>query len=624
LGAVPASAGPAAADQFCVAPAGGCSGGQQPTLQGALDAALAAPGRDLVQLPAGVVQGPGKYESANPDNSLVLVGTGRDATTITSSSAEQILTINQKQSLVSDLTIGQTDPHVAFQDLGFVAGTLERVGLVSTDTSGSMQILGTARQIVGRGQANVLINGTLEDADFRGTLLATGTADTVVRRARVEGTSPVFGQNRSLVISSSLFVSTSPTGAIASFSPSPVPNSQSTVLLSNVTMIGPGSPTCTGLAVSGDNIYPPPNDNAVENATLASSIVQGCGTSIQRNGGGGNKTANLTVFDSDLDLAPGAVSQSGAGTLTAGPGDGNIDTDPPFLDLPTLAQAPRFNSPLVDHGLTTSLSPEESTTDLLGNPRVVDGNGDGTAVRDIGAIEYQRHAPTASVSAPDTATAGASIPFVGSGTDADPGEEIVSYVWTFDEGGGSTGAATTHAFSTPGHHTATLTVTDSAGASARADAVVLVRGGAVSSIAVTPRRFRTGAKRAKASAKGRDSPGATVTVTLTAPSDLSLTLQRKADGRRSGKACVKPAKGAKGGKRAKPCTRLVSLPGGLLRPVGSPLQFHFDGRWNGKTLRPGGYVLSAQGASGPPRAAAFTLLGRDRPHRPRNTPGRGR
>ena len=38
----------------------------------------------------------------------------------------------------------------------------------------------------------------------------------------------------------------------------------------------------------------------------------------------------------------------------------------------------------------------------------------------------------------------------------------------------------------------------------------------------------------------------------------------------------------------------------------------FVGSWNGKILRPGDYLLSAQGESGQPKTAAFTILGRHR------------
>jgi hypothetical protein len=66
--------------------------------------------------------------------------------------------------------------------------------------------------------------------------LYTGTGDVIVRRVRGTAPQPIYGQNRSLVVSSSLFVSTSLTGAVAGLTPPPVENSHATVVLSNVTL----------------------------------------------------------------------------------------------------------------------------------------------------------------------------------------------------------------------------------------------------------------------------------------------------------------------------------------------------------------------------------------------------
>lgn len=500
VSALLAVAAPAGASEFCVAPATGCSGGQQSSLQGALDAALGSTGPDTVRLPTGTVQGPGLYDTANPDNTVSIVGAGRDATVITSSADGYILDIRRGR-LVSDLTIKQPDPPVSGQFGTSITGDVDRVGFISVGDSSTVN--GTARHVLATGPGALLIHGTLEDSELRGSTLATGTGATVVRRVRSEGPSPVFGQNSSLVISSSLFVSTSPTGAVAGFSPSPVPDSQATLLLSNVTLIGAGGPGCTGLTVSGDNFYMPPDDDTVMNATLANSIVRGCATSVARDSGGGNRTANLTIFNSDLDLSPAAVSQTGNGTLTAGPGDGNFDGDPLFLSLPGLGQIPSAGSPVIDRGLSSLLSPEESSTDLVGSPRVADGNGDGTALRDLGAFEYQRRGPAVTIQAPKTALAGQPIAFNGSATEPDPGESVAGYAWSFDDGTTATGAAASHAFAKPGQHTATLTASDSAGVTGTATATVAVGGGTVRSLSLSPAAFRAATKGGSVAARPR-------------------------------------------------------------------------------------------------------------------------
>ena len=65
------------------------------------------------------------------------------------------------------------------------------------------------------------------------------------------------------------------------------------------------------------------------------------------------------------------------------------------------------------------------------------------------------------------------LTFNGSGS-FDPGGTIVSYAWRFGDGGTASGIAVTHAYATAGGYTATLTVTDSRGASASDTAVVRV------------------------------------------------------------------------------------------------------------------------------------------------------
>src|SRR5213594_2934893 len=65
------------------------------------------------------------------------------------------------------------------------------------------------------------------------------------------------------------------------------------------------------------------------------------------------------------------------------------------------------------------------------------------------------------------------LAFNGSGS-FDPGGTIVSYAWRFGDGGTASGIAVTHGYATAGVYTATLTVTDSRGASASDTAVVRV------------------------------------------------------------------------------------------------------------------------------------------------------
>lgn len=70
-------------------------------------------------------------------------------------------------------------------------------------------------------------------------------------------------------------------------------------------------------------------------------------------------------------------------------------------------------------------------------------------------------APTAAVSAPDSADVDASVSF-DAGDSTDDGQ-IVQYEWSFGDGETATGETVSHAFGSPGQHEVTLTVTDMAG-----------------------------------------------------------------------------------------------------------------------------------------------------------------
>jgi hypothetical protein len=73
-------------------------------------------------------------------------------------------------------------------------------------------------------------------------------------------------------------------------------------------------------------------------------------------------------------------------------GDGNIDLDPLFVHDDPYAGVVDLHlqegSPCIDTGSNDAV-PEDLTTDLDGNPRIVDGNDETTATVDMGAYEYQ-------------------------------------------------------------------------------------------------------------------------------------------------------------------------------------------------------------------------------------------
>ena len=86
------------------------------------------------------------------------------------------------------------------------------------------------------------------------------------------------------------------------------------------------------------------------------------------------------------------------------------------------------------------------------------------------------HAPSASfVASPSTGSAPLTVAFDASASsDSDTGDSIATFAWTFGDGGSGSGANVSHVYSTAGSFTATLTVTDTHGATGRATRTISV------------------------------------------------------------------------------------------------------------------------------------------------------
>lgn len=71
-----------------------------------------------------------------------------------------------------------------------------------------------------------------------------------------------------------------------------------------------------------------------------------------------------------------------------GPGENNINANPRFVDFEAGDFRLLPDSPCIDQGDNGAV-PEDVTTDLDGNPRIIDGDADGGATVDMGAYEFQ-------------------------------------------------------------------------------------------------------------------------------------------------------------------------------------------------------------------------------------------
>jgi PKD repeat protein len=191
--------------------------------------------------------------------------------------------------------------------------------------------------------------------------------------------------------------------------------------------------------------------------TLRDAIVTGFGTPLSCQESTVSDVATLATFTSAV---PGSPNIATCGGLTQ---TGRIAATPLFVDAAN-GNFHLAGGSLLDAG---SAGPVGTATDLDGLSRLVDGDCDGTARVDPGAYETQHPAPVVAAAAdPVAALTGQALTFSGSGA--------ATYAWSFDDGATADGASVSHAFTTAGTHTATLTGRDGAGCAATAGVTVTI------------------------------------------------------------------------------------------------------------------------------------------------------
>jgi PKD repeat protein len=464
---------------YCVPTSFACGGTGKATLAEALNATNANPDPDTIMLgPESFTVSPGVVGQAG--RPVHIVGSGMRATVLEASYAGvgdfYGLSLYGADDLVSDLTVHEASSgHGTALYLDGAAA--QRVRIDQRDNTlnsyatavqlhdGASFSDGEALSVLG--SAGGLPEGILVDAGLGQTSHVTNTV--------VQGWDALYTSGAgSVVITSCRVVGQG--HAVYAY------NDTSTIVEDSTLTGGP----LTASSQGGSNV-----SLLIRHDTLDSARVEARGDSagdaahaIVSNTalvGGGSEFTQFVVNTSgtgpariDVDYSfyagPDRVDQ------TQYPGPSNVFNDgghnafgdnAQLLDMAGGDLRPRWDSPLVDTG-NPVLDDGEPTADLAGGARTVNGR------TDIGAYEYGRHTPTISASAtPLSVLTGEPVTFTAGAADADP-HEPATVTWTFDDGATATGVLATHAFATPGTHTATATTTDPVGLTATAFASVNV------------------------------------------------------------------------------------------------------------------------------------------------------
>ena len=371
----------ASATDYPVPPASGAA------FADALVKAGAHPGPDRILL------GPGYYTAPDTNGFLYqnvpdpveIAGAGREgpgATIINAPSGafRTLALAGGSGSLIHDVRVDLPIGAIAGGTGLQTGGTARHIMVFAKETQQSNGILGVALtggtledSIVDVGlkfSSGVVMDdaaspSTIRDSVITANLPVMSSGGGLVDRSRLLGGSDGLQASRKLTtVRSTLIQAQSPNarGVFAYTSP----GYDAQVVLDGVDMIGPGAANTMGILAS-------PNIPGTKvSVSLANSIMRGFATPLDASG-----DSQISASYSDYDgtgnhSGPGAgiteanISNVGAAGF-AGPDDYRLTSGSPLVD---------GGDPAAAQGL-----------DLAGNPLVADGNGDGTARRDIGAYE---------------------------------------------------------------------------------------------------------------------------------------------------------------------------------------------------------------------------------------------
>ena len=384
-----ALAQPALATDYCVAPNASCGAGNVQDIQAALDAAALHAGPDRVFLGATTYTAPSQgfiYDPMNADDPIEIAGEGDPATTLkgTSGAYRTLAVFGGSGTSVHDLRVEMPPSAPDGAQAVRTNGTLKDL-TVAEIAGQQLQNVRTGVVLLAGG---VVENGFValdEDGPTTGVLMMGGNA---VRSTTVYGALGVLSGggtiDRSSIGASGAGVSiqhgttkiTSTTIVTSGYGPIGIVaggdlDGDALVEVDGATIVGPDNAQ-SGTGVEADNAYVP---NVNVDITLDNTLIRNYPDSLWAGGyapGHAHIDASYSDYDGSKNTSTGPTGSIAEDNISY-VGDG-LFTEP-FVPLP-------------GSGLTDAGDPATPQgLDINGNPLVTDGNGDGVARRDIGAVE---------------------------------------------------------------------------------------------------------------------------------------------------------------------------------------------------------------------------------------------